>query len=102
MDDVTISPTYVPHLVNSALDLLIDGEKGIWHITNEESLSWYQFAIKISEKGGFQSKNIKPVTQNQMNWRARRPANSALESIKGISLPCLDHALTAFFEEKIN
>ena len=102
VDDVTISPTYVPHLVNSALDLLIDGEKGIWHITNEESLSWYQFAIKISEKGGFQSKNIKPVTQNQMNWRARRPANSALESIKGISLPCLDHALTAFFEEKIN
>ena len=30
-EDVTISPSYLPHLVTAALDLLIDGECGIWH-----------------------------------------------------------------------
>jgi dTDP-4-dehydrorhamnose reductase len=33
--DVTISPTYVPDLVHTALDLLIDGEAGIWHLANK-------------------------------------------------------------------
>ncbi|MEO6819920.1 MAG: dTDP-4-dehydrorhamnose reductase [Ginsengibacter sp.] len=102
VEDVTVSPTYVPHLVNSALNLLIDGEKGIWHITNEGNLSWYQFATQISESAGFDSKDIIPITRNEMNWPAPRPVYSALESDKGISLPCLDKALVAYFEEKIN
>jgi dTDP-4-dehydrorhamnose reductase len=32
--DMTVSPTYVPDLVNACLDLLIDKECGIWHLTN--------------------------------------------------------------------
>src|SRR5690606_27804021 len=36
-----ISPTYVPHLVNASLDLLIDEEAGIWHLSNSDALSWY-------------------------------------------------------------
>lgn len=102
VDDIIISPTYVPHLVNCALDLLIDGEKGIWHITNDGSLSWYHFAREISERGGFQKKNIHPITQKEMHWQAQRPDYSALESNKGIYLPSLDRALASFFEEKIN
>ena len=38
--DCTISPTYVPDLVNAALDLLIDGETGIWHLANRGAVSW--------------------------------------------------------------
>src|SRR3954471_10498350 len=33
--DYTITPTYVPDLVNASLDLLIDGETGIWHLANQ-------------------------------------------------------------------
>ena len=33
-DDMTVSPTYVPDLVHACLDLLIDGESGLWHLTN--------------------------------------------------------------------
>ena len=31
--DLTVSPTYVPDLVHACLDLLIDGEAGIWHLS---------------------------------------------------------------------
>ena len=30
-----VSPTYVPDLVHASLDLLIDGEHGLWHLANE-------------------------------------------------------------------
>ena len=33
--DVVVSPTYVPDLVDATLDLLIDSERGIWHLTND-------------------------------------------------------------------
>lgn len=33
--DVTVLETYIPELVHTSLDLLIDGEKGIWHLTKD-------------------------------------------------------------------
>ncbi len=33
--DIIVSPTYVPDLVNASLDLLIDGETGLWHLANK-------------------------------------------------------------------
>jgi hypothetical protein len=38
-----ISPTYVPDLANTALDLLIDGERGVWHLANGGAVSWLEF-----------------------------------------------------------
>jgi dTDP-4-dehydrorhamnose reductase len=32
--DIIVSPTYVPDLVNASLDLLIDSETGLWHLAN--------------------------------------------------------------------
>nr|MDQ6890386.1 dTDP-4-dehydrorhamnose reductase [Bacteroidota bacterium] len=99
--DVTVSPTYVPDLVNKALDLLIDEEKGIWHLTNEGMLTWYDFAEEIALRGGYKRENIVSCFQEEMEWKARRPEYSALESDKGIRLPSLQHAIDQFFEEKI-
>ncbi|RDC63494.1 dTDP-4-dehydrorhamnose reductase [Adhaeribacter pallidiroseus] len=31
-EDLIIAPTYVPDLVHACLDLIIDEEKGIWHL----------------------------------------------------------------------
>jgi len=44
--DQRVSPTYVPDLVNVALDLLIDGTDGIWHLANEGDISWSELARK--------------------------------------------------------
>lgn len=37
--DITISPTYIPDLVNACLDLLIDKEAGILYLTNGEPIT---------------------------------------------------------------
>lgn len=100
--DIIVSPTYVPDLVNKALDLLIDEEKGIWHLSNTGMVTWYDFAEEIAERGGFQKKNILCCNQEEAEWKAKRPGYSALQSDKGIKLPSLTNAIERFFEEKIS
>ena len=45
-----MSPTYVPDLVHEALNLLIDGGTGLWHVVNPGSLSWRDFARLIARE----------------------------------------------------
>jgi dTDP-4-dehydrorhamnose reductase len=93
VDDVIISPTYVPHLVNAALDLFIDEESGIWHVANDGAISWAAFAAELANRKGFTRKNLINRKLSDMNWRAARPQFSALTSGKGIALPSLDRAI---------
>lgn len=100
VSDITISPTYVPHLADTALDLLIDEEKGIWHLTNEGHISWYDFAVELAERNGFNKKRIVSCNQLDMLWPAERPVYSAMHCNRGIQLPSLDQALSQYVNEK--
>jgi dTDP-4-dehydrorhamnose reductase len=100
VSDVIISPTYVPDLANAALDLFIDEEEGVWHLSNEGMVSWADFAFSIADRAGFKKKNILYKNLDEMGWRAQRPLYSALKSDKGINLPAWDNALERFFEYK--
>ena len=44
-----VSPTYVPDLVHATLDLLLDGENGIWHLTNKGAISWHDLACQVAD-----------------------------------------------------
>lgn len=101
LSDVFVSPTYVPDLVNTALNLLIDEEKGIWHLSNQGSLTWADFASEIASRGGMEQKSFQSRKLLQMKWKAKRPLYSVLHSERGIQLPALENALNRFFEEKI-
>lgn len=100
--DVIVSPTYIPDLVNKSLDLLIDEEKGIWHLSNSGKVTWYDFAEELASRGGFQKNHIYSCSQDEKQWKARRPGYSVLQSDKGIRLPSIENALDRFFDEKIN
>jgi dTDP-4-dehydrorhamnose reductase len=100
--DVYITPTYVPDLVHASLDLLLDGEKGIIHVTNGEVVSWAELAKKAAIMAGYDTALIQEVTHQKMGWKARRPLFSALQSEKGIIMPGLDDALERFFEAQEN
>ena len=93
-----ISPTYVPHLVDAALDLLIDKEKGIWHLANRGEISWYNFAKKIASNAGLDSRKVKKA---RLDLPAKRPAYSALVSENGLLMPTLDVALEDYFVEML-
>lgn len=97
--DVLMSPTYVPDLVHTCLNLLIDNEAGIWHLANGGTISWAGFATEVAQRAGDNIKLINPVTLQNMGYKALRPRFSALKSIRGNLLPSLDSALDNFFEE---
>ncbi len=99
-DDVFISPTYVPDLVNMSLDLLIDNEKGIWHITNNGETTWADLAKKVAHNANLDIELIVPKPAQLLGWRAQRPHYSVLKSEKGILLPTLDNAISRYFLER--
>lgn len=94
--DQVVSPTYVPHLVDTALDLLIDGERGIWHLTNGTALSWAQFAAAIAERMNLPSRLLHGVSSDELDLAAPRPAAVPLATVRGARLPSLDDAIQAF------
>ncbi|NEU09265.1 sugar nucleotide-binding protein [Flavihumibacter sp. R14] len=100
VDDVFISPTYVPDLVNSALDLLLDGEHGIWNLANDSELTWADFAREIALRGSYNPKLINPVSLNNMAFKAMRPSYSVLKSERGNLLSPLDNAIERYFSDQ--
>jgi dTDP-4-dehydrorhamnose reductase len=99
-DDVTISPTYVPHLVNAALDLLIDGEHGVWHLANGGAATWAEFASLVAEMGGSTRKYVRGQPNSSLSLAAVRPRFSALTSERGTLMPSLEQGLEHYFFER--
>jgi len=81
--DITVSPTYVPDLVNTVLDLLIDGEHGIWHVANTGEVTWAEFARLTALKAGRDPSTVKPRPASALGFVAPRPAFTALASERG-------------------
>jgi dTDP-4-dehydrorhamnose reductase len=98
--DLIISPTYVPHLVNACLDLLIDGEAGIWHLSNKGSITWSDFALEVAQRFDLNKSLIKVVSAAAMNYPARRPGYSVLGSERGQLLPSFESALEEYFQKE--
>lgn len=107
-EDLVVSPTYVPDLVNTTLDLLIDGETGTMHLANQGALTWADFARRAVEEGQMHlpSKNkdvlkslLVNTSEQNMQYRARRPKNSALASDRISILPSIENALGRYFNE---
>jgi dTDP-4-dehydrorhamnose reductase len=91
--DVVVTPSYVPDLGNAVLDLLIDGETGIWHVANPDPLTWHDLAVETAARAGFNPKAVEARCAAEFGWTARRPPYSALGSARGVFLPRLSHSL---------
>jgi dTDP-4-dehydrorhamnose reductase len=98
-DDAAVSPTYVPDLVNCALDLLIDGEHGIWHLTNAGVVTWAEFARVVATKAGFDRARVHCRPGHLFGLAARRPLLTALSSERGSLMPSLEESLERCIQE---
>ncbi len=94
--DAVVSPTYVPDLVDATLDLLIDGESGVWHLANEGETTWADFARVAATKAGLDPAAVEARPSAALGFSARRPAYSVLSSERGRLLPKLDDALCRY------
>jgi dTDP-4-dehydrorhamnose reductase len=97
-DDVVVSPTYVPDLVHAALDLLIDGERGVWHLANDGAVSWAELACRAAVLAGFDPAGVAAQPSATLGCAVPRPRWGVLGSERGQQLPSLDDALVRYVE----
>jgi dTDP-4-dehydrorhamnose reductase len=91
-DAVLVSPTYVPDLVHATLDLLIDGETGIWHLANQGAISWHGLAYTVAQEAGVPTELLVRVADDSMRV-------TALTSERALIMPPLESAIQRFLRE---
>jgi dTDP-4-dehydrorhamnose reductase len=94
--DAVVSPTYVTDLGHAVLDLLIDGERGLWHVANAGAVTWLELAQQAAECAGLDGSRIEGCQSIDIGWTAPRPAYAALASERGTLLGSLDDALRRY------
>jgi dTDP-4-dehydrorhamnose reductase len=72
------SPTYTVDLANAIARIIMRPAYGIYHVTNSEQCSWYDFAKEIFDQAGIEI-DVKPVTTEEFPRPAPRPKYSVLE-----------------------
>lgn len=97
ISQTVVSPTYVPDLVDTCLDLLIDGERGCWHLANSGAMSWANLARRAGYLEGLKatSRGSIPTRPHVFSHIVSR----ALHSEHGQLLPSLDDALARYLRE---
>jgi dTDP-4-dehydrorhamnose reductase len=99
MPRAVVSPTYVPDLVESSLDLLIDGAAGLWHLANSGAVTWEQFALRAATMAGLAPPSDDAVRPAET--AAIRPAYSALGTERGTLLPHWNDSLERYFRDRV-
>lgn len=104
VNDQVGPPTHTKDLANAIGVLLAHNPKGIYHITNKGTCSWYQFAVEILKLAHMENVKVRPVSSEVYTRPAGRPAFSALDCSKfeektGLVLQPWKDALAEYFME---
>jgi dTDP-4-dehydrorhamnose reductase len=83
-----VTPTYLPDLLHACLDLLIDRERGLWHLSHGNAVSWLELGQRYCQLAGYPPGLLRPG----QGLGIRR----ALGSTRGALLPSLEHALRRY------
>jgi len=73
------TPTYTLDLAHAINAILAAGVPGVYHVANDGTCSWFQFAAEILRQTGTQAALL-PTTSDLFGRPARRPAYSALST----------------------
>jgi len=87
-----VSPTYVPDLVHAALDLLIDGASGVWHLANQGLVSWHELALQVADAARIDTRGLVRADHGEH-------CVTALTSERGLILPPLDEAIQRYVRD---
>lgn len=82
VNDQIGSPTYSLDL-SQAISLLIERKaRGIFHVANSDSCTWYDYARTILKLSGIEGVKIIPISSKELATPAVRPAYSVLDTTK--------------------
>jgi dTDP-4-dehydrorhamnose reductase len=104
VNDQVGSPTYSCDLAQMIAKIIETDFFGTYHVTNAGGVSWYEFAKKILEMAGIKGVRVTPITSEELNRPAPRPAYSVLRNyvleLRGIGrMRNFEDALKDYFSE---
>jgi dTDP-4-dehydrorhamnose reductase len=104
VSDQRCTPTYTADLASAVIPLITTGRYGLYHLTNAESCSWYEFARTILELAAIPA-DLAPITSEVYNAPAPRPsysllASQAYQDLGFVPLRPWREALTAYLSER--
>src|SRR5205823_1051765 len=102
VDDQVVTPTYTVDLARQIARVLPLDQYGLYHMTNEGSCTWYEFASAIFQLSGITA-DLAPTTSDLYKTPAIRPRYSVLENdrLKQLGLNEMRHwrdALAAYLK----
>jgi len=95
VDDQIGHPTLVGDLVPVVRNLAVDRRPGLFHVTNQGAVSWFEFAQSVFKAAGADVARVSPISTAELQppRPAPRPANSVLDNaaLRLSQLPLLPH-----------
>jgi dTDP-4-dehydrorhamnose reductase len=106
VSDQVCTPTSTADLAPALLKLIETQAYGLYHLTNEGSASWFEFAREIFQVAGLEV-TVDPITTQEFGAKARRPSYSVLDCHKaaaviGEPLPTWQDALNRYVKAMPN
>ena len=82
VDDQRGSPTFTADLAVAIRRLAVERRPGVFHVTNQGEVSWYEFVQAILESAGHDPAKVRPIKTDDLDppRPAPRPANSVLDN----------------------
>ncbi|UCC66715.1 MAG: dTDP-4-dehydrorhamnose reductase [Deltaproteobacteria bacterium] len=105
VNDQVGSPTYTADLSKTISALISKDLRGVFHVCNSGSCSWYEFALEILKLAGIEGVEIIPISSGVLNRPAKRPLYSVLSCKKlrkeaGIKMRPWRAALRDYFNHR--
>ena len=95
VDDQRGCPSFTADLAVAIHRLAAERLPGVFHVTNQGAVSWYEFVRAILEVAGHDPEIVKPISTPELDppRPAPRPANSVLDNaaLRLAGLPLLPH-----------
>jgi dTDP-4-dehydrorhamnose reductase len=95
VDDQRGCPTEARDLAELVARLVADRRPGLFHVTNQGAVSWFEFARAVMEAAGHDTERVTPIATADLDppRAAPRPANSVLDGValRLAGLPPLPH-----------
>ena len=92
---VVVSPVSLVDLVNASLDLLLDGERGVWHLSNHGAMTEEEFVCLAAAEAGLDPAAVTSRVPSVPALSVR--GNRALGTVRGTPLRPLPQALAEYF-----
>lgn len=87
VDDYRIKyPTWIDDIANGICQLLATDKTGVFHFSNKEPMTRYEWALKIADVFGYSHKNILRESKSKEKHDSLRPYNIELVSTRELGI----------------